>query len=353
VLLAAGVVAVAFAATPFLIPEIAADTGVRLGAAGLLSTFQVGGFAAATFVAGRLLRPQERLHRLALALMAIANGASALAPRYWMVLATQTVAGVAMGMLTWLSWSEAARHRRGVADVAAVGPLVAVAASPILGWMAHALSYRAVFASVAGVALLSLAARPVYGELPVIGRNVSDSRSNRLLLASLFILTTAGSAVFVFAAAAGRIVAGLPPAVVSIAFSLNALVGVVATRFGARSGTAGAWLLAAAPMALIVGVVASPAAYLLAMTAWGFAFWMGVPAVFQLLADRALSPAERVGDAQSLMALGRVFGPLLGGAILGADSFARLSYTGAAGLVAGAAVVIMVEWARRRLARRR
>jgi DHA1 family inner membrane transport protein len=203
------------------------------------------------------------------------------------------------------------------------------------------------------VALLSLAARPVYGELPVIGRNVSDSRSNRLLLASLFILTTAGSAVFVFAAAAGRIVAGLPPAVVSIAFSLNALVGVVATRFGARSGTAGAWLLAAAPMALIVGVVASPAAYLLAMTAWGFAFWMGVPAVFQLLADRALSPAERVGDAQSLMALGRVFGPLLGGAILGADSFARLSYTGAAGLVAGAAVVIMVEWARRRLARRR
>ncbi len=52
------------------------------------------------------------------------------------------------------------------------------------------------------------------------------------------------------------------------------------------------------------------------MTFWGFAFWMGVPGAFALLAERSRHPDERAGDAQSVMAAGRVVGPLVGGVLL-------------------------------------
>ena len=350
VLAAAGAVALAFAATPFLVPEIAAELDVRLGSAGLLSTFQVGGFAATTFLAGRLLRPQASMHKIGLIATGIAHLLSALAPEFWQVLGLQLLAGIGMGFLTWLSWSEATRHRRGLADVAAVAPLVAAFSSPLLSWLAGIGSYRAVFALV-GASTVAIALMPAhYGELPVIGRNVSDSKTNRILLAALFLLMLFSSAVFVFAAAAGKEIAHLSPLVVSIAFSLNALVGVIATRFATKSGTAWMWLGASALGALGVGLVASPIIYMIAMISWGFVFWMGLPAIFILLADRSLSPAERVGDAQSLMALGRVVGPIVGGALLGVGEFDRLSVVGAIGLLSAALVVGVVETARLRLA---
>jgi MFS family permease len=343
-------VALAFAATPFLVPEIAVELDVRLGSAGLLSTFQVGGFAATTFLAGRLLRPQASMHRIGLISTGVAHLFSAVAPEFWQVLVLQLLAGVGMGFLTWLSWSEATRHRRGLADVAAVAPLVAAFSSPLLSWLTGVGSYHAVFALV-GAATVAIALVPAeYGELPAIGRNVSDSKTNRILLGALFLLMLFSSAVFVFAAAAGREIAHLSPLVVSIAFSLNALLGVVATRFAARPGTAWMWLGATALGALGVGLFASPVVYMISMIGWGFVFWRGLPAIFILLSDRSLSPAERVGDAQSLMALGRVFGPIIGGSLLGAGEFARLSVVGAIGLVTAALVVGVVEIARLRLA---
>jgi predicted MFS family arabinose efflux permease len=343
-------VALAFAATPFLVPEIAAELDVRLGSAGLLSTFQVGGFAATTFLAGRLLRPQASMHRIGLIATGVAHLFSAVAPEFWQVLALQLLAGIGMGFLTWLSWSEATRHRRGLADVAAVAPLVAAFSSPLLSWLTGIGSYHAVFGLV-GATTVAIALIPAhYGELPAIGRNVSDSKTNRILLVALFLLMLFSSAVFVFAAAAGREIAHLSPLVVSIAFSLNALLGVVATRFAAKPGTAWMWLGATALGALGVGLFASPVVYMISMIGWGFVFWRGLPAIFILLSDRSLSPAERVGDAQSLMALGRVFGPIIGGSLLGAGEFARLSVVGAIGLVAAALVVGVVETARLRLA---
>jgi hypothetical protein len=350
VLAAAGAVALAFAATPFQVPEIAVELDLRLGTAGLLSAFQVGGFAATTFLAGRLLRPQASIHRMGLVGTGMAHLLCVVGYEFWMVLALQLLAGIGMGFMTWLSWSEATRHRRGLADVAAVAPLVAAFSSPLLSWLAGLGSYRAVFGLVGAVTLLIALIPAHYGELPAIGRNVSDSKTNRILLGALFLLMMAGSAVFVFAAAAGRAVAGLSAVAVSIAFSLNALVGVVATRFTAKPGTAWVWLSATGLGALGVGLIGSPIVYFVAMIGWGFVFWMGVPAVFLLLADRSLSPAERVGDAQSLMALGRVIGPITGGILLGAGAFDRLSIVGALGLVTGAIVVGGVELARSRLA---
>lgn len=348
VLAAAGVVAGAFTSTPFLIPEIAAELNVTLGTAGLLSTFQVGGFAATSFLAGRLLRPRPRLHQAGLLIVAAANAFSALSPTFWMVLGFQMIAGVGLGLLTWLSWAEATRHRQGLSDVASVGPLTTMIGAPIISVISQIGSYQGIFALLSAAAVVTLFVEASYGDLPIIGRNVSDSRTNRFLLAALFTITMSGSALFVFAAAAGRDVARLSPTVISIAFSLNALVGVIANRFHARRGTAGIWLLAGSAAAAAIGTVASGTVYVLAMTAWGFVWWMGIPAVFRLLAERSLTPAERVGDAQSLMALGRVVGPLLGGLVLGQGQFGRLAVAAAAGLIAGSLLVLAVELARNR-----
>jgi DHA1 family inner membrane transport protein len=351
VLAAAAVVALSFVSTPFLVVELADQLEISLGRAGLLSTFQVAGFAATSFLAGRLLRPRARLHRASLVGVAVAGLLSALSPGLVWMLAFQLVAGIGLGLLTWLSWAEATRHRAGLSDVAAIGPLTTVVGAPVLAGVGSVAGYQGIFLLQAGLAVATLWIDAHYGELPVIGRNVSDSRTNRILLLALFGMTMSGSAIFVFAAAAGTEVAHLSRSTVSIAFSLNALVGVVANRFAARRGTAGLWLLAGSVAAVAIGTVRAGSVYMVAMTAWGFVWWMGIPAVFRLLADRSLTPAERVGDAQSLMALGRVFGPLVGGTILGHGNFGRLSIVAALGLVMASLLVLVVEVARLRIDR--
>jgi DHA1 family inner membrane transport protein len=115
--------------------------------------------------------------------------------------------------------------------------------------------------------------------------------------------------------------------------------------------TGGLWLTGSALSALVIGLVSSKLVFFAAMAVWGFSFWIGVPAVFRLLAERSLTPAERVGDAQALMAFGRVVGPLIGGTAVGSGSFARLSVVGAVGLGGAACGVSSVELYRARKTR--
>jgi DHA1 family inner membrane transport protein len=134
----------------------------------------------------------------------------------------------------------------------------------------------------------------------------------------------------------------------SWALSLNAITGVIATRRTASAGRAGFWLLGTAAAALAVGTLSSAWVFFAAMALWGFAFWMGVPAIFKLLAERSKTPSERVGDAQAAMAVGRVFGPVMGGLALGVGQFGRLSLVGAAVMTSAALLVTVVEGYRRR-----
>ncbi len=148
--------------------------------------------------------------------------------------------------------------------------------------------------------------------------------------------------------ATGTALTDLTPSAIAWGLSLNALTGVAATRFQARTGHAGLWLLGTGVAALAMGTVVTEILFYVIMAWWGFAFWMGIPAVFRLLAERSLAPRERVGDAQSLMALGRVVGPLIAGAAVGAGQFARLSVVGASIMFTGALTVMLVEGIRRR-----
>lgn len=339
----AAVVAATFAATPFLLPDLSVRLGIDIGTTGFLSTAQVGSFALSTFLAGRLLRPKRRLHYGALGLLALATAASALVTTFPLLLATRVVAGLGMGTLTWIAWADATRSPRGVGDVAAIAPLTATIASPILGWITEAGGYPWVFASLSAVALIAALAPVDFGDLPRIGRNVSGSRSNRLLLIGLLVLSVGGSSVFIFTGAAADAVHDLSPVTVSWALSLNAIFGVIATRRTATPGSAAVWIMLTAASAIAVGVVASPVVFFIALAVWGFAFWMAIPAVLRMLTERSLTPSERMGDAQAAMAVGRVFGPVVGAFALGAGLFTRLSVVGAVLMGCAAAVIGGVE----------
>lgn len=347
VLAAVASVTVVFAATPFLIPEVASSFDVTLGVAGLISTAQVAGFALSSFLAGRMASASRPMLVGAGILLAVFNGAGVSPLPFGALLVIRFGAGVAMGIITWIAWSDATRHEGGIGDVAAVGPVAAMVTSPGLAWLAEVGGHQLVYGALAALATLVALLPSQVAALPPVGRTVSPSRSNRVLLAALALFTLAGSAIFVFAAVLGERteLSGLS---VSIGFSLNALAGIAGTRVRARQGTGWLWMAATALCSVAVGLAPAGWVYLTAMTLWGFAFWVAIPEVFRLLAARSLRPEERVGDAQSLMGLGRVFGPAVGGLVLGADRFMPLTAVASSGLFLASLVVGIVERSRER-----
>jgi DHA1 family inner membrane transport protein len=95
--------------------------------------------------------------------------------------------------------------------------------------------------------------------------------------------------------------------------------------------------------AALAGAVHVLPVFLVALPLWGFAFWMGIPGAFSLLAERSNYPEERAGDAQSVMAFGRVFGPWLGGLVYD-RSPAALGLAAGGVMVAGSVLLVYVEW---------
>lgn len=338
----AAVVAAVFAATPFLLPDVSTRLGVPVGVTGLLSTGQVGTFAVAAFLAGRLFRPGRRFHFIGLAIVAVASFAAALTTDFAVLVATRVLSGLGLGLLTWVAWAEATRFRTGLFEIAAIAPFTAVVASPLWGWLIDLGGYQIIF-TVLGVLALGAYLLPIdFGDLPRVGRTVSGSRSNLVLLGALLVASLGGSAVFIFSAAIGVGVHGLTPLTVSWGLSINALSGFAATRLRAATRRAGIWMGLTALSALVLGIVDAAWAFFAVMVVWGFAFWMAIPAVFTLLVEKSLTPSERVGDAQAMMALGRVFGPILGGLALGSGQFARLSLVGGAVMTMASVSVALV-----------
>ena len=95
--------------------------------------------------------------------------------------------------------------------------------------------------------------------------------------------------------------------------------------------------------ALLVATVHEPIVFWIALPIWGFAFWMGIPGVYSLLAERSNYPEERAGDAQAIMAGGRVIGPLMGGALY-AWSAPALGIVGGGLMAVSGLVMVYVEW---------
>jgi predicted MFS family arabinose efflux permease len=341
-LLAAVSVTAMFGATPFLIPVIAERYGVTDGFAAAISVVQVGVFALVTLTFPRWLAPSGSLFRLAGVVFLVANVVSAGLSDFSILLVTRGVAGGAAGVLTWITWADAMRTPRSLAAISSVGPLTALVAAPVLAGLAQ-LGDRAVYLALAlvsvPVALLTLhdaAVKP--GK-----RQVSGSRSNRILLFALFLLTLFGTSMFVFEAVAARDLLGLSPVAASLGFSLNAAGGLLGARLASRHRRPGWWVASIGPAVFLSVAGGHPAFFFIGMAWWGFSFWMGVPGVLQMLADRSNEPGERAGDSQGYMAIGRTIGPAIGGAFVDASSFVSLAAVAAIGITVSGGIVMAVE----------
>ena len=337
-----------FTATPFLLGPVSQEFGVGRGLAGGISVVQVGVFAIVNLVVPRFLSPSQRLYRIALGALVASGLLSAWTGSFWLLLVFRAFAGAGAGVLTWLAWADAMRHERSMAAVSAIGPITALVGAPLFAFVAES-GVDAVYSVLALVAIPGL-----FTKLQLVGvtrpsRTRSRSRSNRVLLFALALSTFSGASLFVFESVAATEVLGMSPTAASFAFSLNAAAGLVGARFSRRHVVPGRWLASIGLGAFLTIWGGSPLWFYIGMIWWGFAFWMSIPGVLLMLAERSLARDERAGDAQALMAFGRAGGPLMGGAFVDAGSFQGLAVAASIGLAASGAIVMGVQEGRDRL----
>jgi DHA1 family inner membrane transport protein len=343
---ATAVSTVVFSATPFLVPAIAADRSVSVGLVGILSTTQLGGFVLATTVAPRKFRPRRTMMVAAIILGVMANLLSAVSPWFAMLAGMRFVSGVSLGLIAWIAWAEVFGDNERVGDVAVIGPIIGTISSPIIASVLDVTSPDWVFVGLAALYLIpAVFVREMRLEAalrPARARH-RPTRAATAILISLTMLTLGGSAAFVFAGAIGLKDVGLAPLALSFVFSANAIAGVPSARYRGVRHLSGIWMGLTGVAAILVGSWHAPAVFIGALILWGFAYWMSVPGAFALLAERSVYPDERAGDAQSVMAFGRVVGPLLGG-IMYEISPTVLGFGAGSIMISGALLLLYVEW---------
>ena len=332
-----------FTATPFLLRPIADEFDVSLGASGWVSTAQLAGFVIGSWTAGRQLRPVRRVF-IALALLGfLANLCAAAAPSLGVLAGARFAGGVSLGLAAWFAWQDAFGDAEKTSDVAVVGPLVGIVLPPILTVVIDSLGVRTMFVILAFIALspvLFANQVDVKDRLRPHRTRHAATRASIAMLVALGLVTMGGSSVFVYAAAIGTEFNDLDPIAVSLAFSANALVAVPAARWRGRRGPAGFWYLLTAGLAFLLPAVHVAPVFVFALVGWGFVFFMGMPAAFALLASRSRFPEERAGDAQAVMALGRVFGPLIGGVFIATGATTMMGIA-ASSIMCGAAGLML------------
>jgi DHA1 family inner membrane transport protein len=336
-----------FTATPFLIAPLASRYEVSEGLVGLVSVTQVGAFALANFLLPRLVRPSGKLLRVAALTLFVLTALSVLPTHFAVLLGLRTVAGAAAGTMTWLAWTNAMQRRTSMAAIAATGPVTALVASPLISLAAQQ-GDRVVYIALAAFTIPAFVlVAPVSGRRRKKGV-ISGSRSNRVLLLTLGGLTFFGSALYINESIVARDIHDLTPFASSIAFSLNAFGGLLGARLSTRHRHPG-WFMMSIGLGALATVFGPPALFYIGMFWWGFAFWMAVPGVLQMLVDRSLEPAERAGDGQGIMAVGRSFGPLLGGVFVNSGDLSALAVVAATGIGISGLTVVGVKQGREHL----
>ncbi|MCP5025783.1 MAG: MFS transporter [Actinomycetia bacterium] len=331
IMLATAFSTVVFTATPFLIPLVADEYDVGLAVASLIGTSQLAGFVVGSWGAGRLLRPRRRVFAAAMVLAVVSNLLTAPIPPLGLLFTLRFVSGLSMGLISWFGWVQVFGDERRMGDIATIGPVVGIASAPMIAVVAQQGGITELFLFLGALALAPLIFNRGSGATELVPERTARSHAvlaARVMLVLLGLFTTGGSAVFQFVVVIAAREHGLTAATVAIAFSLNAVVGVPAARYSGARKWPGAWMMATAGCAFLVGLVNLTPVFFGAVIVWGFAFWMGIPGVFKVLADRSANPEDRAGDAQAVMAIGRVIGPLVGGTLLDAGGAAILGLVG-------------------------
>lgn len=346
VLVTTAVSTVVFASTPFLVRGVADEFDVDVARVGLISTAQLGGFMMASWGAGRFLRPRRRAMVIAVVLGLTANLASGLTPWFSMLVGIRFISGISLGLIAWVAWAEVFGDNERTGDIAVIGPIVGTLASPVVAMVIDEFGADTWFFALGLLYLLPLGFirnTRFTAVAPKKGERHRPTRAAAAILACLGMMTLGGSSVFVFASVIGQDEVGLSAFVVSLAFAANSIAGVPSAKYRGERKLAGFWMITTASCGVVVGLVHHPAAFWIALPLWGFAFWMATPAAFSLLAERSRYPSERAGDAQAIMAAGRVVGPLIGG-LAYAASPGMIGVVGGGVMGLAGIAMVYVEW---------
>ncbi len=351
-----------FSATPFLINLVSDEYGFGLTATALVSTAQLFGFAVGSFGAGRRLTPSRMVFVAASILLAVANALSAFVPPFAVLVVLRFAAGIGMGVASWLGWSLVMGHTKRTAEMSMLGPLAGIMASPLLAPLAG-LGLGYVYGFLAALAVVQtvtpLVAARTLDNLPVSNgadaeiAGGSDSngptesptppaRQAVIILVALGVFTAGGSSVFVFTALVGTEL-GVSLGALSLAYSANAIVGVLGARWPFNRGPAGAGVVGTGVVAIATLSFGSRELLLVGIVIWGLLFWIGLPAALNLLAERSRFPEERAGDAQAIMAFGRVIGPFVGGVVLDLGGPRPLGVIGGIAIVGAGLTIFRVS----------
>ena len=346
-LASAAAISATFMATPFVISETIDVYQVSAGSAALLSTAQVGGFTLTNLYAGRRLQAGPGLTRRALLVFASCNLVSAFALGFPVLVLLRTLAGASMGLLTWIAWADSAVDTKKRGDVAAVGPLASAVFAPIIAVVTTQFGLAGIYLTLAIVAAVGflLPLSVDVSEMP--SRRPIETPGVKALLLALGVFMAGGSGVFVF----GRVLAdehiGMSALTFSLLLSGNALASIPIARHPGRRRMPGLWMAVISVCAVLMATTDSQIVFGAVIVLWGMAFWAVVPEVFSILSDRSVHPADRVGDAQAVMSVGRVIGPTIGGILVGTGSFTFLGLVSAV-LIFGSAVVVQATTSKHR-----
>ncbi|MCP3857645.1 MAG: MFS transporter [Actinomycetia bacterium] len=346
VMLATAFSTIVFTATPFLIPLVADEYDVGLAFASLVGTTQLAGFVVGSWGSGRFLRPRRRVFVAAMVVAVAANLLASPVPPLYLLLLLRFVSGVSLGLISWFGWVQVFGDERRMGDIATIGPVVGIVSAPLVALVAVRGGMAEVFLFLGLLAVAPLIFNRGSGATEQVPERTERSRAvpaARVMLLLLGLFTTGGSAVFQFAVVIADRELGLTAATVAIAFSLNAVVGVPAARYSGPRPWPGVWMMGTAGCAFLVGLVNVAPVFFVAVIMWGFFFWMGIPGVFKVLADRSVNPEDRAGDAQAVMATGRVIGPFVGGALLDTGGAATLGLAGGTMMLAAGVGVFAVR----------
>ncbi|MGF7008702.1 MFS transporter [Aminobacter sp. BE322] len=294
-------------------PEVANGFGTSVALVmAASSAFGLGTAASALFLARYIDRfGARRMLQRALALLALALGASALAPAIPVLIAAQLFAGVAAGIALPAIYSSAAAiaprgRESGTIGVVLTGwTLSMVAGVSLSAVLADLVHWRAVFgvvailaaAAAASLSTISLADRPSGTAAPAPLQALSTPGIVPLLIACGAFMT-AFYGVYGYLGdhlhqGLGRPVSanGLAAVSYGIGFGAAALLDGIVDRLGARRVMPFAYLAVAAVYVLLAAIAGSFAALVAAMALWGLANHFGLNVLVMRLS--ALDPARR------------------------------------------------------------
>ncbi len=345
VLMAVGFSAVVLGSTPFLLDMMVTEYGISLIWASMIGVAQLSGFVVGSWGSGRWLQPRRRVFVAALCLAIVANLGSALLPPFPLLVALRFASGLSLGLVTWFGWVQVFGEEKGMGDIAVMGPITGIVAAPLIATFAVG-GPTQVFMLLAVLAVAPLLFNEGTGATKQIPKKPSRSKpipEATAILAALALFTLGGSSVFQYAVVLGTGRPGLSISTIALVFSANAIAGIPGAKWPWRRGQSGAWMAATGCCAIAMVNATSGPLFAAVVILWGFAFWMGIPGVFTVLAERSLNPADRAGDAQAIMATGRIFGPLLGGLLLEAAGQQALGFVGGGLMIGGGVIVLAVQ----------